>query len=240
MNRQTSGVPRREGLITYDGLPISAGGGHHIREKSITRVWDSFSGFLDDCTVRVEPRTSLVILYESAQVPVEFSSPLKTILQTTYGAPRVHWPIAGANDRENCWHVPDEQLPEAVTWLSEQPVAPACPSGPALALCTTGAFLLREPRTHELLPSQGPDQYGYQEYGFQRVFGQSLINVRLSHRSTCSLFLSLPFTEVDDDFRAYVCALQERLPFKLSSKHWTSWHLNAKRDRYVGRVVNPF
>ena len=61
----------------------------------------------------------------------------------------------------------------------------------------------------------------------------------LSGRSTCALFLSLPFRAVSPELRGYVAELEALLPFRLSPKQWSRWRLNAQGTRYYKRRVVP-
>jgi hypothetical protein len=84
-------------------------------------------------------------------------------------------------------------------------------------------------------PPQGSELYGEQRASDNLPLGLSLIYLRLANPSTCFLFLSLPFNEGAPELPAYVRRLQASLPFKLSSKHWSRWQLNAQGTKYYRR-----
>jgi hypothetical protein len=139
---------------------------------------------------------------------------------------------------ETSWGLSQEQLPQAISWLSEQQPAPLPSTGPPFVIGVETRFRLKDPRSGAVLPFQGPEHYGHQEYGHQLPFGVSVLYARLSVKSTCSLLLCLPFGEVSDELQQYVATLQQRLPFKLSAKHWSRWQLNAAQTRYYSRKVS--
>ena len=97
------------------------------------------------------------------------------------------------------------------------------------------SFSLRDPDTGEAFPLQGTDLYGKQEADFRIPLGVSGLYLRLANPSTCSLFLSLPFTEVTPKLQLYLRRLEESLPFRLSRKHWSRWQLNAQGSKYYRR-----
>jgi hypothetical protein len=117
---------------------------------------------------------------------------------------------------------------------------PAVDNVPAVVLSVRTVFRLRDPLSGEVLPYQGGEYYppGGSIEGIVPI-GLSSLFLRLSAEgSTCGLVMCLPFEEVTDDLRTYIGVLQERLPFKLSSKHWSRRALNQKHTAYYARRVN--
>jgi hypothetical protein len=81
------------------------------------------------------------------------------------------------------------------------------------------------------------EQLSQLEYGHQLPLGTSVLYLRLSERSTCSIVLSLPFVEDSAEFHGYRRLLQQSLPFKLAPRRWSRWQLNKAGTRYYSRKV---
>ena len=59
----------RPAFIVYDGLPVSAGGAHRIRQSRPELVWDQVARFLDVCAELVDPPTVKLELYSRRPSP---------------------------------------------------------------------------------------------------------------------------------------------------------------------------
>jgi len=105
-----------------------------------------------------------------------------------------------------------------------------------LVLSVDASFRLKDADTGEAFPLQDPELYG-QEADWRLPLGRSRMYLRLSARSTCGLFLFLPFPELTPQIRRYVDRLDQTLPFRLSPKHWSRWQLNANGTQYYKRRI---
>lgn len=242
---------RSQSLITYDGLPVSSGGAHRIRARDRHSVWNAFSQFLRIFTTcRVFDHVHL-ILYEDQRVEPRF---FKTALERGtqwYGEPvrRLSAHIVGVEDSlggvdteevfENAWTLATEDVPGALDFLgSLGPFPELSHVDSIMALGMEAKFCLCDPDTGEVLPLQGTDLYGGQEADIGLPLGLSRIYLRFATPITCSLFLSLPFSEASRELQTYIERMQATLPFKLSDKHWARWQLTAKGTRYHKRKIS--
>jgi hypothetical protein len=53
-----------------------------------------------------------------------------------------------------------------------------------------------------------------------------------------SVHFILPFEDLGPEAWEYVALLLERLPFRMSPKHWKHWRLTKKRTSYVGHKIS--
>lgn len=251
-----TGVRRRAALF-YDGLPVSSGGAHTLRERDPRAAWAKLEAFLEACC-QVEKRSTWLQLYERIDLPVRpkglagllrrgrapvpdsSAEPFRKAASAAFGHPnRIDAKISAATFRINQWEWRLEQsrMGDAMRILVENPV-PDVEELPAALLCVKTRFLLKDPATGEVLPWQDPACYGNTPSPVSGVpLGESGWYVRLGPRTTCSLCLSLPFEEAGEEAVALAGRLQEHLPFKLSPHHWTRWQFNKAGTGYYARKV---
>jgi hypothetical protein len=198
------------------------------------------SQFLRDFTTYRTADNVRLILYEGQRVEPQFFTTALERATRKYGEPvrRLLVSGSGLEEFENKWILGTEDLPTAVDFLVSLKPFPEHWLGGPMVLGMEAKFCLRDPDTTEPFPFQGSDVYGEQRAGFRLPLGLSQIYLRLANPSTCFLFLSLPFNEGAPELRAYVHKLQASLPFKLSSKHWSRWQLNAQGTKYYRRKTS--
>src|SRR5262249_43930198 len=124
---------------------------------------------------------------------------------------------------ELAWTLPQERIDDALALIDELEPVPEHLGRGVLVLGIEAFFFLRDPDSGGTLPGPGPEQ--------------SPVYLRLSSRSTCAIFLSLPFPDATREARAYIAQLQEALPFRLSERHWSRSQLNAQGTRYYKRRI---
>jgi hypothetical protein len=228
---------RRPALIVYDGMPVSSGGAHRLGRRQPPQIWTQLSGFLDDCADTTGPRKTMVLVYEAVGRSLTPIQSAKKSATTIFGRPRSR--MAVSDIREHSWSFDPDRLPDALRWLAEQqqPV-PSLPTGTCSVVSVQVRFRLKDPDSGELLPFQDADAYGHQELRHGLPLGESILYARLGATSTCSLTLCLPYVEVSSELLRLAGALQRRLPFKLSAKHWARWQLNSTGRAYYARKVS--
>lgn len=220
-------------MITYDGLPVSRGGGHVLRARGLVAAWARIEDFLRRCSDFEQPSGLVIELIEAEAASSAFAASLKRRLSSAH--PRLRSRRIGAAVGHR-WSVESRGLPDLLHDLEGlDPLSAASIVQPTLHV--VARFRLVDPRTGARLPFQDPSYYLMRAAGDQRLLGTSCAFARLSARSTMSLFLSLPFTEPDAECRAYVNFLMSTAPVRLSSHHWKRWLLNRRGTRYVGRRV---
>lgn len=232
---------RPSALIVYDGLPVSSGGAHLLRLRDRYVVWDRMRGFLNACTTCEEPDEVRLLLAEGPHLDRSFFEQAVGLAGGAFGAATRRVSVVGATqtEYEHAWMLRPNEIGEALAVMDQLPAIPEHLGRGLLVLSIEALFLLRDPETGRILPGQGADLYGDQEAEPKLFLGQSRVYLRLSQRSTCALFLSLPFPEVSRAAFGLIGQLQETLPFRLSPARWARWQLNAQGTRYYKRRLNP-
>lgn len=232
------------GLITYDGLPISSGGGHRLRARGIERAWEAMGRFLDRCTTGslASPATTVTVdVFEGARIDPAVSAPARARFAELARGPertsRIRAPSGGEMETMSQFRIPPENRESAIAVLAAGEPWPAHYYGPVVLIAEL-RFHLKDPRTDAVLPGQGADRYGRQRFGSGGWLGESNLKLTLSGalRAAC-IWLSFPMAEPDAGFRELVAAMQGELPFQLSAKHWRRWR---PRQRGEGLASHPF
>lgn len=217
--------------MTYDGLPIAAGGAHTLRSRGFREAWTQIEHFLRRCSDFDRPQQIVIEVIEGGGAPAAFVTPLKRQFSRQFTKVRSRRIGAAVGHQ---WSADGADLVallgemEAVRPIPDVEFAP-------LTLNVTAAFRFVDPWTRELLPFQNPADYLRQDAGNRHLLGASSAFARLSTRSTLSAFFSLPFPESSAECLAYVEFLREHAPVQLSDRHWTAWTLNMRGTRYTGR-----
>ncbi len=227
----------RNAIITYDGLPISHGGGHTLRVKDPKSAWKKVSHFLHTCTDFSKPESIYVRILKGPSIPSSFSR--KTIFGCLlkYGFPRVEKFLGYA------WYdfrLPYSQLNEVLDLVERTckkiPSTQNMIYGP-ISLHITTKLKFINPETNAPLPFQTKQDYSNFQPNYRFHLGESVLYSILSSKSTTSVFFSIPFEEQTPKFLEYAQHLQKHLPFRFSTKTWKRWHLNKKQTGYVGRKI---
>jgi hypothetical protein len=201
-------------------------------------IWDRMSRFLAACTTYSEPDDVRLLLAEGPHVDQSFFDDARSLATRQFGSATRRLAVAGAmEEHEHAWALQPEQIDDALTVMDQLPAIPEHLGRGLLVLSIETVFLLRDPDTGQTLPGQGTDLYGGQEADWKRLLGQSRAYLRLSDRSTCALFLSLPFGEVTPAALRLIALIQEALPFRLSPTNWARWQINAQGTKYYKRRI---
>ena len=232
----------RPGLVTYEGLPLSSGGAHKLRTKGFVDAWRRVEHFLKECTDFAVPEEVVIELLEGAGLPAAFVTPLKQRFMLEFPVVRSR---AVGDAVGHQWSVARERLPALLQDLESVQPLPDFLVQP-LIVHVALKFRFVDRLTRKTLPFQSPSDYLQQDArcaGHRLSLGSSVASAGLSTRSTLFVFFSLPFAEVNAEFRNYVDVLATAAPFTFSDKHWKVWTLNREGSRYVGRkmrgIANP-
>ena len=208
----------RKALLVYDGLPVSHGGAHQLSRLPAERVFDYLLRFLDSCTADAGLACALQ-LYSSVP-PGDSARDIKLVHRAAkreFGWSKRRLVASGPNgakDYVHSWALDSGDLSRAVAWAKQQAQPVVAFLGPALIVSVQARFVLRDPRSGQVLAHQDAAAYGRQDWdGWGHLLGESSLHVRLSQASTWSTILSLPFEDLTDDVRALIDAFQEHLPF---------------------------
>lgn len=216
-----------ESCVAYDGLPISSGGAHGLGSITASDASAAWQHFLNVCTVPSPVRS----WFDFPQTP-DLSVPFRVRRQVKKAFPK-HPDYFGS------YAVPPDRIPEAVALFESFDPVPINQYGMApIWLWFSADFRLRAPHSAELWPGQDPALFG----GFETPAGVRLgsSSARLSVQGKRGFGLSLSIPEAtDEDLEELIPWLQDALPMRLSSKHWTRWTLTKDQRSYRGRKIAP-
>jgi len=224
----------RLGAITYDGLPISSGGAHSLRQKGFVAAYAALQAFVDSISLEREPTSVSVELFDSGvggfmhflALRWEFSKRFRGKQGRAVGEHFGHQ-----------WEVQPSELGLLIHDLERlRPIPLVGYAGRSLVVHVYWKLILSD-RTGEQLPFQTRDSYMDFEAGFQLYLGESVMYARISENSTASLFLSLPFENVQPECIELADRINEAFPARLSTKHWKRWTLTKKGTSYLGRKI---
>jgi hypothetical protein len=233
-----SDAAHQPALITYDGLPVSAGGAHRIRGRDRQRIWQELQTFMRLFTTYDQPDAVELVLYEDESVDTEFIARARGAAAGKFGRASRRRLVSGAVEvYTDEWRLGPARVDDGLGLIRDlEPFDNHWLGGP-LMLRILAHFRLKDPDTGLILAHQGSAAYRDQKADNGLPLGESSLGVYLARPSTCGLFLSLPFAAVTPELIAYVSRLAGYLPFRLSPKHWTRWQLNRAGTRYYRRRV---
>ena len=210
-----------ESVVVYDGLPIGSGGAHGINRLTPGQALQAWRGFLDSCGQA--PEVHGMFRVDNGPGPPA-DSRVKTLLDETF-------PSQGRSIH-NLRPVPQSRIDEAVELISAISPQPADRWGnAAVSLFLDAQFLLRNPGGTGPWPGQERALFGDFETPTGVPLGVSSVRLGIGNSRSMGLMLTIP-SATDADVGRLHPWLQEHLPFRLSSKHWTRWTLNKNGKSY--------
>lgn len=219
-------------VVTYDGLPASAGGAHSLRTKHPHQAFERVQRFADACT---EPASAGSWTFEvwSGGPPV-LTEQLVAVATETFGGACHRAPT------HSRWNVSAESVTTALDALvAAGPDAVTAYGHSVAALIHSAPVRLVDPVVGVAYPDLTPDAFGrFAVDGYGRLLGGSGIRASVgSAASSLSLWLNLP---ADERLSPGARHLQDHLPFRLSAKHWRLWRPTRSGDSYLGnRIPSP-
>lgn len=230
---------QRPSIITYDGLPLSSGGGHRLRTRDPLAALHQVHNFLSSCTDCRGPQKASIEVITGESIPAEFSLPLVKKLTAELGEPARRGSY-GAGAIAHSWPIAAAQVDDWVRWIAQASPMPVLPYRlQPVTVTAVYKFHLLDPRSRATLPWQNPGFYGNFSAVPGQLLGESQLCARISERSTVSLFLSFPFDDVSDDLIRTAGSIRAHLPFPLSTTRWKRWRLAKNERGYVGRRIDP-
>jgi len=204
-------------FISYEGLPINSGGAHSVSRKSPKENYDKTLDFLNLFADKTQPKSIELTLYESEK---KGYSALKLLpnLSLKFGIPK------SRNDgwlRTWTWSLSQKDIEKGFEALELNNDLPNNPAGP-ITLNFYWNFHFKDPKTNQILPNQEL----IPELDFR--IKNSRIYLRLSKKSTISVWFALPFEQIDKHKMEFINKLKSNLPFKTSDKHWRIWKKSDK------------
>ncbi len=223
-------------VVTYDGLPVSSGGGHTLRSRSAQDAFNQIARFLDGCTAPSQPVRFTIELVTGNGIPEHFSSPLLADLTKRYGP--AHSRSLGSNTG-HIWAVQEKDVVSTLALIDDLRPLPSHPHKlQSISLNALSFFQLIDPANNNPYPHQDSESCLNFQPSFGQQLGVSQAYARISERSTLSLFLNFPLLEEGNELVKAVQAVQEHLPFQLSKSHWKRWSLTKRGDSYLGRKIS--
>ncbi|CAM2847431.1 hypothetical protein RHDE110596_03865 [Prescottella defluvii] len=219
-------------VVTYDGLPASAGGAHSLRTKRPDQAFRRVQGFLETCA---EPVSSVSWSFRiAAGGPPASTEQLVAVATECFGGPRHR-----ARTHTE-WNVPPAAVDRAVAVLVTTGPGAVTTHGHSLAALTCSAQVrLVDPAGSAAYPDITPDAFGrFVVDGYGRLLGASGLRATLgTAESSMSLWLNFP---ADERLSPGARHVQDHLPFRLSAKHWRLWRPTRSGDSYrADRIPSP-
>jgi len=227
-------IPSRRGAITYDGLPISSGGAHSLRQKGFVNTFEALQGFVDLLSLEQEASSVTLELFDLGSEGYTYFLSLSSEFDEKYNRKQGRQ-IGDYHGSQ--WEVEPPKLSPLIHDLEGlRPIPNAGHAGRSLVVHAYWNLVFADSNGNQL-PFQSRKEYLQFDIDFQRYLGESFIYARISETSTAHLYLSLPFEEVNDEARLLVNRIQEHFPARLSTKHWKRWTLTKNGKSYVGRKI---
>ncbi|MEZ2337265.1 hypothetical protein AB6735_16590 [Mucilaginibacter sp. RCC_168] len=201
-----------EAFITYDGLPLSSGGAHHLRTKSPHQIYASTFTFLEKYTDSI---------YADKVYIQQLKFNLKTALKYSlkFGMPSFEWNNFLANGLKVVyWPIYSKNLDKHINHIAETD---------ELSLHILWKFKFIDFNSKEILPGQNEIP------NIDIRLSNSQIYISLSAlKSTASAWFAFPFSSLTADNLLYIQGIQELLPFKFSKYSWRLWK-KSKSGKWI-------
>jgi hypothetical protein len=143
-------------LITYDGLPLSAGGAHRIRGRERGAIWASVLHFLESFTTYRESSEVRLLVHEGPRVDGAFFETAHRTAMTSYGPGQRRLAIAGeVGEYEHSWRRGPAHIADALGLMQTLEPFPEHWLGGPLVLSIGASFQLCDPERTLLLAESG-------------------------------------------------------------------------------------
>ncbi|TCK45389.1 hypothetical protein EDF60_0616 [Leucobacter luti] len=230
--RDNGGVTEQQEVVTYDGLPASAGGGHSLRTRHPGKAYESVQAFLDATAVTLgAPEMSFQL---GAGGPPDMVEYFEAFATAQLGGPQ-HRQRTHAQ-----WRVLPEHVEATLDALSGAGSGAVTGYGhPLAALVWNAPVALIDPATGATREGIDADAFGrFAVDGYGRLLGASGVRATFgTSASSLSLWLAFPAGDRLHDAAAHV---QRHLSFRLSSKHWRRWRATTDGQSYrPTKITSP-
>ncbi|WP_244198698.1 hypothetical protein [Microbacterium phyllosphaerae] len=219
-------------VVTYDGLPASAGGAHSLRTKNPRAAYESVQTFLDAVVLTIgAPEMSFQLW---AGGPPDIADRFESFAAAHLGGPQ------SRQRTHTQWRVLPENVDATLDALNSADSGAMTGHGhPLAALVWNTQVALIDPMTRA--PYEGIDADAFGRFavdGYGRLLGASGVRAMFgTTASSLSLWLGFPAGDRLQDAAAHV---QKHLPFRLSAKHWRSWRATKDGQSYrAAKITSP-
>ncbi|MFF1541984.1 hypothetical protein ACFVWL_18065 [Microbacterium sp. NPDC058269] len=219
-------------VVTYDGLPTSAGGAHSLRTKNPRTAYESVQAFLDAAGLTVGAPEMSFELWAGG-------SPDDTGRFESFAAARLGGPQSRQRTHSR-WRVREDDVDATLDALSGAGSGAVTGHGhPLAALVLSAQVTLVDPMTRA--PYEGIDAEAFGRFavdGYGRLLGASGMRATFgTTASSLSLWLGFP---ADDRLHHAAAHVQKHLPFRMSTKHWRRWHATKDGQSYrATKIMSP-
>lgn len=212
-------------FLSYEGLPIKSGGAHTLKNKNGEENYDQILDFLNRYASRINEKQIELTLYKSKERKYSITQIMfKIILK--FGIPKFR------NDgylKSWSWYLTNRQIKKGFEILKLNKQLPENPLGP-ISLNFKWNFYFKDPKTKLELSNQKL----IPEIDFRMKNSQ--IYLRISEKSTISVWFAFPFEEINKYEKEYIENLKTNLPFKMSDKHWRIWKY-SQNGNWIARKI---
>ena len=219
-------------VVTYDGLPASAGGAHSLRTKNPRKAYESAQAFLDAAVLTIGvPEMSFQLW---AGGPPDIADRFESFAAARLGGPQ------SRQRTHTQWRVRSENLGATLDALNSADSGAMTGHGhPLAALVWNTQVALTDPVTRASYEGIDADAFGrFAVDGYGRLLGGSGVRATFgTTASSLSLWLAFP---ADDRLHDAAAHVQNHLPFRLSTKHWRRWRATKDGQSYRAiKIASP-
>lgn len=211
-------------VVTYDGLPASAGGAHSLRTKNPRTASASVQAFFDAAVLTAgAPEMSFQLW---AGGPPDVARRFESFAAAQFGGPQ------SRQRTHTQWRVRPHDVDATLDALSgADPGAVTGHGHPLAALVWNAQVALIDPVTRTPYEGIAADAFGrFAVDGYGRLLGASGVRATFgTTASSLSLWLAFPAGDRLHDAAAHV---QKHLPFRMSTKHWRRWRATKDGQSY--------
>ncbi|MFJ6530942.1 hypothetical protein [Microbacterium sp. NPDC091662] len=219
-------------VVTYDGLPASAGGAHSLRTKKPRSAYEGVQAFLDAAGRTIgAPEMSFQVW---AGGPPDVAGRFESFAAAHLGGPQ------SRQRTHTRWRVRSDDVDATLDALSGADSEAVTEHGhPLASLVWNAQVALVDPATRA--PYEGIDTDAFGRFavdGYGRLLGASGVRATFgTTASSLSLWLAFP---ADDRLHDAAAHVQKHLPVRLSAKHWRRWRATKDGKSYrATKITSP-
>ena len=211
-------------VVTYDGLPVSAGGAHGLRSQSPRKAYEQVHSFVAAAAL---PQTDPTLTFQLwAGGAAGASERLASFAAEQLGGPQRR------QRTHTQWRVRADTVDAVLDELNAAGADAVTEHGhPLASLAWSAPVALLDPATGAPYAGIDADTFNaFEVDGYGRVLGASGIRATFgTTRSSLSLWLNFPG---DDGLHAAARHVQAQLPIRLSAQHWRRWRPTRDGSSY--------
>ncbi|MFK3678733.1 hypothetical protein ACI2IP_13460 [Microbacterium sp. NPDC090218] len=219
-------------VVTYDGLPASAGGAHALRTKKPRTAFEGVQAFLDAAALTIgAPEISFRLW---AGGPPHVADRFEAFAAAHLGGPQ------SRQRTHTQWRVRSDDIDATLDAVDGADSGAVTAHGhPLASLVWTAPVALVDPVTG--MPYEGIDADAFGRFavdGYGRLLGASGVRATFgTTASSLSLWLAFP---ADDRLQDAAAHVQKHLPVRLSAKHWRRWRATKEGQSYrATKITSP-